>query len=792
MKFLLCILGPLTVLFSAELITDGGFESVTGGIFRNYPPITSVSYSAWEANFWTKESGGILCITNTKAHSGNYSFFMQGTDAKSAGQLIHKKLLPAVSEKPFLLSFRYLFEEKGKAVVRIEWRDDAGKPAGDASADFHGEGVWKEFRKEFFPKGSTARLLIQLWGQQTLYIDDVSVQGESTAIKSRPVIDRGTWRSSPAGAGTAGSVAVHEGDDWWLPDNVGWSTNGSVISGYSEAGGRSKNWSTGGYALWTVWKWMQPSSNTVTDRSWKDIMTRYAEEPIPEGRRQRFFFPYIHGTEEDGFSPPFLAEPPFSIPHLYTYFQTIPPTQQFIEMYKGWNSTPEKVLEKWKKEHTEGAKASIYQFWDERFLAARLYYHKELAGIIAGHPHGNSIRALDLMGEFAGLWAKYLWNPEVMEALLARSAEPYVRSALDSGIPADRWLMTMGVGGPAYRHFEAMAKKYRTGFGNHGAWGLLPYQGVQHFPNIRYDAVRMIYAPAGPSPYAFTHTDVEILDEGTDTASLYRVFQILCSAMMSIGIDHLLVTAGTIPSRGNYENGSVNRRNKNFDWDAVKNEQPLEYLEWLNRVIGRPAKDSPDAYCSLTQTGTPAPEGTSFSATLAEYKKTGEMIGVSTPAYMKTPLLCSFGRFLTHDTTIPGGKGNAVLKMDPSISPRVKTWEYGDGIYEAKATDIASGNHSLYFTCDDAFAPARGAVVKVTFVNYKSATGEFALEYDNGKDWIRSPGVRFDAVHTGRRTATFNLPDAVFKHSGPGGSDIAIRSIAGTDAAFMFVRVIRL
>lgn len=616
-----------------------------------------------------------------------------------------------------------------------------------------------------------------LFGLSSLYwpVAQAGDEGDRLVRLAAPEV----VRYSPAGAGKVGEVVVLPGEDWWLPDHVEWSEHGSLICGYGEPWGMERNWVCSGQTFWAAWRGLEEDPGELKTRGLDWFLGRYGKCVPPAGKKAKELHLYVHATDSGCWSPEYISKPSYTVPLLAAV----------AEARKA--SFPAGMLDTW-KERWEKLRWA-YPFWHPKYIERRLVFHRLLADYLEGHPQGARVRSIDLMGEFATLW-QYAKHGLISIEEIDRVAEPYVRSALDSGIPAGKWLIALGVGGRAYHRFAEMALKHRTGIGNHGILGITPYQFAQHLAHLEYDEHLKTYrSTTDRLPYSFFHTDAEILKQTPNHLGQYRLFRYACLAGISMGLSQILVTNSTIPSLGHRP--PFSRAAPYGGWPRLEREGALQFHEWMNRSLGRPVEVAPEAYCCLARTGTPMPAGASFSETVRERQW-------RQPPYVRTPLVKYFGRFCDLDTTLAGG-GRPVLKMTEErlgspVKPSLTTWELGDGIYEARATSRVDGAPALFFRLDDRFiGPGRRAsdvVVKVTFANYRKATGAWQLEYDGENGWTRAPEVRF-TPSTGQEqniaTATFHLTDAAFANRGPAGSDFAIRSVEGADAAFLLVRVIK-
>jgi len=610
--------------------------------------------------------------------------------------------------------------------------------------------------------------------------EHVDADGGIVALTSPEVV-----RYSAVGPGKSGRVVVSEGEDWWLPDRVEWSDYGAVIAGYGEPWGKENNWVCRGQAYWMCWKGLEKEPGKLNARFLNSLLTRYGSSVPPKGKKPKILHINIHGTDCGSYAPQYLSRPPYNVPLLHEIIDTHP------------KRIPPKIVALWKGRWT-GHLEWAYPFWHPVFIERRLAFHTLLAGYLKKHPYGDVLKTLPVMGEFGTLWM-YVKYGLVSQEVVDQAAEAYVRSALASGIAAEKWLINLAVGGRAYEPFAQLALKYRTGIGNHGAVGLIPYQFAQHLAHLRYDERLRAYVQVQDRlPYAFFHTDCEYLLHTPNTRGQYRLFRLGCLTSVALGVNRLLITASDIPSMGHER--PWKKRKGFFDWRTVKAMGGLQFVEWINRTLGRPVEEAPEAYCALVQSGTPLPEGVDFSETVKQLKRGGAWRPF--PRYIRTPLLTHFGRYCHLDVTVAGGAGEPVLKMDAAhlgkTHPSLECWEFGQGVYEARATRRVAGAPCLYFRVDNRFAgperPANGIVIKVTFANDQNGTGAWTVQYDGKHGWAQADTVRFVPERGGEMklwTATFNLPDARLADGGPEGTDFAVRALSGADAAFLLVRVIR-
>lgn len=629
-----------------------------------------------------------------------------------------------------------------------------------------------------------------------------------------------------AGPGVLNYVVLCEGEDWWTPEES-WSDEGIIFSGYGYPAGNENNTATKGQAFYSNWQSLESSEGSIRTTLTR-LLNKYGANEGTENEKKLYLT--IHAGVGGSESPAYLYST-YGIPLLTDYLDGTA-----SDSIADFSVLTESQKKTWKEYYTTYEYA--YPFWNTQFLNYRKNFHKTLYQFLQAHDHGDLVMRMNLNGEFGFVW-QYLLYGVMSKSEIDAAIEGLFDSALESGIPAKYWLANLNVGGRAYKNVARLAAKYETGIGNHGAPSFLPYSFAQHLEDyLQYDEDLLAYRMVDEKPFAFVHTDAEFLDqlieddEGNKTVNeygQYRMFRFLVLATMSMGVDSYLVSSSTIPSKGEWEDtyGRGNQRQLNFEWDNIKDLGAWDFLQWMNKIVGKSAMTSKEAYCSLSQSGVPIPEigeenydGKTFSELVAEYKSDDTWSYDKTwPAHLRAPLLTYFGFHCDLDRTVDGGQPYAVLRLDEErigqVEPPLNGRAFGDGsddevsVYEGKTTespndyqdsDYSKANHSLYFRLNDDFKGNRGSddglkstfVIKIIFENYKESEGNFRLEYDSKNGWVEGPEVTVTKDDKGIMTATYQIDDARFYQKGPGNTDFAIRSVSGENMAFLMVRVLKI
>lgn len=141
-----------------------------------------------------------------------------------------------------------------------------------------------------------------------------------------------------------------------------------------------------------------------------------------------------------------------------------------------------------------------------------------------------------------------------------------------------------------------------------------------------------------------------------------------------------------------------------------------------------------------------------------------------------------------HQRDLPEGMTRPAARVDRSYAmttdPPGQTHEF-----DARRTDLASGNKYICFDLDDRFAMSGGGLLKVTYCD--DAKAAWAVEYNGaGNAQSRSPAVenRGDGQ---RKTATFFLPDIEPSNGLPQKQDLRLVCEGPGDLTVSMVRLIR-
>jgi len=183
--------------------------------------------------------------------------------------------------------------------------------------------------------------------------------------------------------------------------------------------------------------------------------------------------------------------------------------------------------------------------------------------------------------------------------------------------------------------------------------------------------------------------------------------------------------------------------------------------EYVRRALGRQVDDAPDAWCYLREAYVRGPEGTVLPLKNVErWLHQRDAAGVR---------------------TAPAARIERTYEMvtDP---PEVRHE------FDARRTDVASGNRAIGFELDDRFR-AGPVVVKVTLTDDTSARWHIAYRDRYGAA-RRTPSVQ--GRGNGRvRTATFFLPDFAQVRAAEGTRDLTLEVEGREDIMVHLVRLIR-
>lgn len=511
--------------------------------------------------------------------------------------------------------------------------------------------------------------------------------------------------ASGGGAGIEGKVVVCPHEDWWLPSSVERSDSGNVIAGYGYPADCWENSRVSMVGHQSYWESIESAGAGSVDAGVGTLLNNYGRA-VGHDYEKKLYLSVFEGSDEGSQAPQYLAD---AVPSMESAFVADPFYDPTDSVQSGW-------IGQWRDD------GSTYVPWNEDFLAARKDFLSSWGAYLASHPYGYLVEQMNLNSENCLAWS-YLAEGYLDGAELDGLAEGLFDAAINADVPIDndKWLANVCVGGRAYKRYAELAAANGTGLGSHGAPLFFRHKFQHLFENTYYDGELKAYRQTGTNPYAFIHTDAEMLHHTDNTWGQYRMFRNVTSAVLALGVNRLLVTSSTLPSQGDYltssdpdgvngqydDNagcylGRSDEKIYNWDWAEIQDEGAAEYLEWMNKIIGLPARESPEAYCSLIQTGVAMPDGSDFDAEVSAYLAQddwGQGPGdPSWPTYLTTPLLTYFGRHCDLDQTVEGGQGTPVLRLDEDrlrgdTYPSPVGGAFGqsaDGtslFYEGKATD---------------------------------------------------------------------------------------------------------
>lgn len=178
---------------------------------------------------------------------------------------------------------------------------------------------------------------------------------------------------------------------------------------------------------------------------------------------------------------------------------------------------------------------------------------------------------------------------------------------------------------------------------------------------------------------------------------------------------------------------------------------------YVRRALGRQITDTPDAWCYLREAYVRGPQNEALPLKNLERWLTQR----DAPGAMTVPadrLERTYGM-----TTDPPGHRSE---------------------FNARRTDVATGNDAIVFHLDDRFDASGGALLKVTWLDDSRAA--WLVEYATTEGYQKTAAVTGKA--TGKvRTATFALP-ALAQVDGP---ELRLRCVGPGDVTVHFVRVVK-
>lgn len=403
------------------------------------------------------------------------------------------------------------------------------------------------------------------------------------------------WQSCTEGAGDVHKVSVCPGEDWWLPDAVGKSDHGHVISrNFPIDCWQNENVSMiESSAAWQ--EVLDTDKNETVESSESAAIDNARFDKVMDDRylvaAGKSYEKKIHlvafGGSDEGLGPDYLAN--LNVPLLRTYIDawlgaldaSDPAAATKARAYvdgdadrDGWWDT----VENYHGSDTD----LIYTFWDENFLTEREKYIDIMGNYLATHQDGSGNAVKDLVEQVnlnsencliasylkSGLWTTTELDTHVEELLNT--------AALDSTTPpidAADWLVNVCTGGRSHLAYAEFASTYGTGMGTHGTSLSfnIPYQAL--FDNTYYDTDLKAFRPTGRAPYSFIHTDETHIIQNDNTWGNYRMFRNILTAAISMDVNRILIDAAAIISEGRYIKEGVCKdpddAGDGENWDSV-------------------------------------------------------------------------------------------------------------------------------------------------------------------------------------------------------------------------------
>jgi len=203
---------------------------------------------------------------------------------------------------------------------------------------------------------------------------------------------------------------------------------------------------------------------------------------------------------------------------------------------------------------------------------------------------------------------------------------------------------------------------------------------------------------------------------------------------------------------------SLQMRCKFLATNGMSMDLDRQLAEYVRRELGRQITDTPDAWCYLREAYVRGPK--------------------NEPLPLK-----NLERWLTQRDA-PGAMTVPADRLERTYS--MITDPPGDRTeYNARRTDVATGNDAIEFHLDDRFDASGGALLKVTWLDDSRAA--WLVEYATAEGYQQTATLTGEATGT-VRTATFALP-AVVPVDGP---ELRLRCVGPGDVTVHFVRVVRL
>jgi hypothetical protein len=279
-------------------------------------------------------------------------------------------------------------------------------------------------------------------------------------------------------------------------------------------------------------------------------------------------------------------------------------------------------------EYSDGGWATTLDFMGEEAYEPIADSYAALAQALDVYDPYQQVDAVQINGE-GGLWPYFndagitcvngLCDGDEL-ASVEEVVQWHGKAALASGLAADRWMVNIAMGGAEFTPWVDLAASEGMGLASHGPSVAFNYRFLQHLDHVAYDEKRKAFRAEGDHGFSFLHTDLENLDHTGNTWGQYRGFRLAALSALSLRFDRLLVTSYTIPSLGIYQDndrcdgktGLALERCENYDHDAIAAEGAVDFLDWMQKSIGRHDEEAVEAWCAPVELGHDGGEGQPF------------------------------------------------------------------------------------------------------------------------------------------------------------------------------------
>jgi hypothetical protein len=460
---------------------------------------------------------------------------------------------------------------------------------------------------------------------------------------------------------------------------------------------------------------------------------------------------------------------------------------------------------------------SAYLFNDALYLGLRFRYLRRLLRMVGTFDVNGSVAYHDLnseSGELPLVAATGFMDFHEIDAFARKLALRGEAAADSTGTDPGVWAMNLAMGGRAFRQFANEAWEHRFGVATHGTTSMLPYQFLQHLPQLRYDERDQTYAQVSESQFAFVHSDLTNLHKHGNSVAQFRQLRMSALATIALGATRLVLQASGIPSKGAWQDDKcdpdvvrdVNAdHNCQFDYGSVEEYNAYGLMQWMTKNIGHGPSTAPEAYCLMVDYGADMPAGRSFKEAI-EVKRsqehdgmitdTGQVLTAWPETYLRSPRVSHLGRHCRFDLSQSGAEPAREMQENyGDADPPWNYWGYGGrSPHEARTPEPGS---TMFFDIDDAFSAENnhgGYVVKVVFAvnaaDRESEEGTFRLYTSVDSEWTASAAATVDPEKSGISTATFHLDHSKMIGGGPSGADLGIQHVNGARPDILLVRVI--